>query len=234
MTPTPRLTPTLRVLNPGPFGIKEHVVATILGVSSSNGSAATDVLVTIKLFYGAHITPLMAVFGIFSISILGVGLVGVLRPLIVYPSEAVYYYTLPMVAIFQMLHYEEKGHRARHFCYFFGATIIWEPIAAYICPWLNGMSIFCLASMKAPMRIRKHIARIFGGASANQGIGFLSISLDPQYVNPCEFRSKARENGQGEPELKPRHLVTIQLRMLASLSSGKQCSGLVSASAVSS
>lgn len=93
-----RLEPALRVINPGPFGIKEHVIATMLGTSGTNGSAATDVFVTMKLFYRVHVTPLMAIFGIFSISVMGIGMVGILRPLIVYPSEAVYYYTLPMVS----------------------------------------------------------------------------------------------------------------------------------------
>lgn len=118
---------------------------------------------------------------------MGVGLVGILRPLIIYPSAAVYYYTLPMVAIFQMLHYEAKGNRIRNFGLLFAGTCLWEPIVAYICPWLNGVSVFCLASMGAPMNIRRHIARIFGGASPNQGMAFLSLSFDPQYVSPSTY-----------------------------------------------
>lgn len=31
------------------------------------------------------------------------------------------------------------------------------------------------------------MARVFGGASANQGMGYLSISLDPQYVSPSVY-----------------------------------------------
>lgn len=90
------------------------------------------------------------------------------------------------VAIFEMLHHEARGNRVRNFSLCFVATCIWEPVAAYIAPWLNGVSIPCIASMNAPMRIRKHIARIFGGASANQGMAYLSFSFDPQYVSPCK------------------------------------------------
>lgn len=39
----------------------------------------------------------------------------------------------------------------------------------------------------APLAARKHIARIFGGASANQGLGLFSLSFDPQYVSPSTF-----------------------------------------------
>lgn len=95
-----------------------------------------------------------------------------------------------------MLHYEEQGNRPRSFLYFFLGTCLWEPIVAYICLWLNGISIFCLASMNAPMRIRKHIARVFGGASPNQGMGYFSISLDPQYVSPCKFFTAGTETSE--------------------------------------
>lgn len=54
-----------------------------------------------------------------------------------------------------MLHYEKdkQSHRIKMFCYLFGGTLAWEPIVAYICPWLNGVSIPCMASMHAPMPV---------------------------------------------------------------------------------
>lgn len=67
------LKPFIRFINPGPFGLKEHVVATIIGTSGLNGAAGVDTLATMKLFYGAQITPLMAVLGLFSVGIMGVG-----------------------------------------------------------------------------------------------------------------------------------------------------------------
>lgn len=80
---------------------------------------------------------------------------GLLRPLIIYPSEMVYWYTLPMVAVFQMLHFEKdkQQQRVKMFCYLFCGTLLWEPIVAYIAPWLNGISLPCIASMHAPMPV---------------------------------------------------------------------------------
>lgn len=60
---------------------------------------------------------------------------------------------------------------------------------AYMMPWLNGLSVPCLATMGASLPIRRTIAKIFGGAAPNQGLGLLSISLDPQYVSPGSFAS---------------------------------------------
>lgn len=97
----------------------------------------------------------MAILGLFSISLIGVGCVGLLRPLLIYPSEMVYWYTLPMIAVFQMLHQEkaEERKRLKIFCWLFAGTFCWEPIVAYIAPWLNGISLPCLASMGAPMKV---------------------------------------------------------------------------------
>ncbi|GKT87483.1 peptide transporter MTD1 [Colletotrichum tofieldiae] len=59
---------------------------------------------------------------------------------------------------------------------------IWEPIASYVWPWLNGISIPCLASMKAAPPTRKVLMTIFGGISSNEGQGILNFSLDWQYI----------------------------------------------------
>ena len=58
-------------------------------------------------------------------------------------------------------------------------------------PWLNGISLPCLASIHAPHHIRQTISKIFGGAAPNQGLGFLAISLDTQYVSFGQFGESA-------------------------------------------
>ena len=59
---------------------------------------------------------------------------------------------------------------------------VYEIIPAYIFPLLNGINIFCLASQKASPRIVDIFTNLFGGTDGNEGLGFLSISLDWQYI----------------------------------------------------
>lgn len=59
---------------------------------------------------------------------------------------------------------------------------IWEPIASYMWPWLNGISVPCLASMRAAPAARRVLMTVFGGISANEGQGLFSFSLDWQYI----------------------------------------------------
>ena len=44
------------------------------------------------------------------------------------------------------------------------------------------ISIFCLASMKAPEHTRSVFTTVFGGASSNEGMGLLNFGLDWQYI----------------------------------------------------
>lgn len=93
-----------------------------------------------------------------SLCTFGVGLVGLLAPAIVYPSEMVYWGLLPLVTTFQALHYQEKDEnkrRVRVFGWCLLGAFTWEIVPAWMMPWLNGISIPCLASMKAPQSIRK-------------------------------------------------------------------------------
>ena len=53
-------------------------------------------------------------------------------------------------------------------------------------PLLTGFSIFCLANPRSA-----DFTRIFGGSGGNEGLGFLSICLDWQYISgsmsPSEY-----------------------------------------------
>jgi hypothetical protein len=59
---------------------------------------------------------------------------------------------------------------------------IYEIFPSYICPILNGLSIFCLASRHASPAVQDVLTNVFGGASANEGLGLFSMSFDWQYL----------------------------------------------------
>lgn len=176
---------TLKFLNFGqPFGIKEHVVASLIASSGNNGLSGVEVYAIERLFYDRGISATTAVLATFSISLCGFVLAGALRSLIVYPAEMVYWSTLPQVVLFQNLHFDRKANqkRLKKFGWALGLAAAWEFFPAYIVPWVGGLSVFCLASMKAPTKTRTIFATVFGGAASNEGMGFLNFSLDWQYI----------------------------------------------------
>ncbi|KAJ5620183.1 OPT peptide transporter Mtd1 [Penicillium lagena] len=176
---------TLRFFNFGqPFGIKEHVIAALIASSGNNGLSGVEVYAAERLFYDRSVSATTAVLATFSMALCGFVLAGVLRPLIVYPAEMVYWTTLPQVVLFQKLHFDRRANRGRliKFGWALAFAAVWEIFPAYIVTWFGGLSIFCLASIKAPEHTRTLFGTIFGGASSNEGMGLLNFSLDWQYI----------------------------------------------------
>lgn len=64
----------------------------------------------------------------------------------------------------------------------FTGMFVYEIIPAYIFPLLNGFNIFCLASQHASQKTVDVFTNLFGGAEGNEGLGFLSLSFDWQYI----------------------------------------------------
>ncbi|CAH0019924.1 unnamed protein product [Clonostachys rhizophaga] len=167
-----------------PFRIKEHVVAALIASSGNNGLNGVEVYAVERLFYDKNVNALTAVLGTFSMCLCGFVLAGVLRPLIVYPAEMVYWSTLPQVVLFQNLHFDRRANqeRLRKFGWALLFAAVWEVFPAYIITWFGGLSVFCLASMGASTSTRTIFSTIFGGASSNEGLGLLNFSLDWQYI----------------------------------------------------
>ncbi|KAI9508126.1 OPT oligopeptide transporter protein-domain-containing protein [Russula earlei] len=178
------LGPTLHFINPGKFLLKEHVTATIIASSASWGSTSVLNFAVQRLYYDTRVRATTAVLATFSTAVFGYGIVGILRPLTVYPSEMVYWLNLPTVSIFQALHFDTSANheRIRLFWTAFAAMFIYEIIPSYIFPLLNGFSIFCLASQHTSSSVQDVFTNIFGGADANEGLGLLSLSFDWQYI----------------------------------------------------
>lgn len=59
----------------------------------------------------------------------------------------------------------------------------YEFFPAYTWPWLNSISIPCLASMNATGEKAAVLTNLSGGALKNEGLGLFSVSLDWQYVS---------------------------------------------------
>ena len=58
------------------------------------------------------------------------------------------------------------------------SIFFWEILPEWMFPLLTGFSIFCLANPRSA-----DFTRIFGGSGGNEGLGFLSICLDWQYIS---------------------------------------------------
>ncbi|CEH14454.1 peptide transporter mtd1 [Ceraceosorus bombacis] len=183
---SPRLGAVARFFNLGqPFGLKEHVVATLIGSCANNSLAGVEVAIVQRLFYPqSSLDTTTVLFGLFSISIIGFVIAGVLRPLIVYPAEMVYWTQLPQISLMQSLHYDVAKNKKRltRFGQVLLGSTIYELFPAYLFPTLNGISIPCFPSARYSSAARDVATNIFGGANSNEGLGLLNFSLDWQYI----------------------------------------------------
>ncbi|KAF8135498.1 OPT oligopeptide transporter protein-domain-containing protein [Boletus edulis] len=188
----PRL-PYLMWLNPGPFNKKENAFAVIMASAAANSALGTEVLAVQRLYYNITPNAGASIFLLFSSQLLGYGIGGLMRPILLYPSKMLYPLVLPLLSMFDALF--EGGQEARRklkmFYYVFGAIAIWELFPEWIFPLLTGLSVFCLANPNSPA-----FSRVFGGTNGNEGLGLLSIGFDWQYistgVNPFTIPLKAQ------------------------------------------
>ncbi|TFK54408.1 OPT superfamily oligopeptide transporter [Heliocybe sulcata] len=182
-----------RYLNPGPFNKKENAFIVIMSSAAANSALATEVLAVQRLYYNITPNGAASIFLLFSSQLIGYGLAGLMRPVLLYPSKMLYPGTLPLVAMFDAWY--EKGaanrKKLRLFAIAFFAIFFWELVPEWIFPLLTGFSIFCLADQN-----NTDFTRIFGGSNGNEGLGFLSLCLDWQYisggVNPFAIPLKAQ------------------------------------------
>ena len=65
------------------------------------------------------------------------------------------------------------------------SIFFWEILPEWMFPLLTGFSIFCLANQRS-----HDFSRIFGGTNGNQGLGFLSICFDWQYISGNGYLSR--------------------------------------------
>lgn len=188
----------LRYLNPGPFNKKEHTFIVIMASASATSALGTEILAVQRLFYNITPNAAASIFLLFSSQLLGYGIGGLMRSILLYPSKMLYPVVLPLVSMLDAFHRkgstrksDENQKRLKVFYIAFVAIFIWEIFPEWMFPLLTGFSVFCLANPKST-----DFTRVFGGSNGNEGLGLLSICFDWQYiagnVNPLTIPLRAQ------------------------------------------
>ncbi|KAI0249949.1 OPT oligopeptide transporter protein-domain-containing protein [Lactifluus subvellereus] len=175
-----------RYLNPGPFHKKENAFIVIMASAAAHSAMGTQVLAVQRLFYNITPNGVISILLLFSSQLLGYGIGGLMRPILLYPSKMLYPDVLPLVSMVDTFYDEAKSRqsksnrkRLRLFYVTFLAILTWEIFPEWVFPLLTGVSVFCLANPTSP-----DFTRIFGGSNGNEGLGLLALSFDWQYISP--------------------------------------------------
>ncbi|EED24656.1 conserved hypothetical protein [Talaromyces stipitatus ATCC 10500] len=171
----------LRFLNPGPFNSKEHAAITIMASAASQSALATEALAAQYLFYGGYPSKAAGIFIVLTSQLIGFGVAGLLRDVIVYPTNMIWPMTIPVSSLLETIHRDRKETKRKMRVWYavFLAIFVWEIFPEYIFTTLIGISIFCLADQH-----NLFFTNFFGGATGNEGLGVLNISFDWNYIAP--------------------------------------------------
>lgn len=165
-----------RLLNPGPFNIKEHTCITVMASTASLTASSIGIIATLDLFYDINLHPVSAILQTFASQLIGYGFAGVLRNLLVWPTYALYPNQLPSISLLQSMHLGGLLNRRKmkYFWIVFTAIFCWEIVPTWMFPLLTAVSAVCLVDNGRSSFVRN----LFGAGSSNEGLGLLSFAFD--------------------------------------------------------
>lgn len=118
----------------------EHTAIVIMASTASTVAVAMEIIAALDLFYDIRLSPAVSIFQIFASQMIGYGIAGVLRELLVYPTYAFYPTYISVVNLLQSLHFGDAlNHKRRKFFWIaFCAIFCWEwcVFASHACPVL--------------------------------------------------------------------------------------------------
>jgi len=120
---------------------------TIMASAASQSALATEALAAQELFYGGYPSKAAGVFIVLSSQLIGFGVAGLLREVIVYPTKMIWPMTLPVSNLLETIHRDRKETKRKMRIWYvvFFAIFFWEILPEYMFTTLIGVSVFCLA-----------------------------------------------------------------------------------------
>ncbi|KAI9616506.1 hypothetical protein H4Q26_010902 [Puccinia striiformis f. sp. tritici PST-130] len=170
--------------NPGPLETKETVFSVIMAGSASAGVLGVELIAAQEVMFEKHMPAIVSVMTLLSSQLIGYGMAGLLRSILVYPSEIIYPGVLPVVALFQsmssksettvkQMSFFKKTMAAISLSHMITREYLDEIIPTYLAPALSAVSIWCLALPQVPA-----ITNLFGGSLPAEGMGLMAFSAD--------------------------------------------------------
>ncbi|SAM03355.1 hypothetical protein [Absidia glauca] len=171
-------------LNPGPFGVKEHVLITVMANAAATAFDAIDIIVVQKIYYDQDWGFGGGILLVLTTSLLGFGFAGMLRRYLVRPAAMVWPINLVNATLFHTLHKDvpkavkdvEATHsgltmsRNKFFLIGFVCSFVWYFFPGYIIPVLTSISWICW--------IKKDSVLVSQLGSGLNGLGLASFTLD--------------------------------------------------------
>ncbi|KAG6026942.1 hypothetical protein E4U40_001815 [Claviceps sp. LM458 group G5] len=167
-------------LNPGPFNTKEHTMITMMTAAGSTLNYAIDILLAQEIFYKQKFKWGFQILLMVSTQAMGLGVAGISRRFLIWPSSMVWPATLITCVVLHSLHDHRpsdpsatNGWKIGRYSFFLAVALItfmWEWFPLVIAPFL---SYFMWPTWIAPSNVV--VNQIFGG---NTGFGLMPISFD--------------------------------------------------------
>ncbi|WAQ90992.1 hypothetical protein PtA15_13A392 [Puccinia triticina] len=155
---------------------KETTFSSIMACSASAGAiTSVEMIGARSLLFNQNPEFFVSLLVMLSSQLIGYGISGLLRPILVYPSKMVFPSVLPSVVLFKSMY--SRSPESRDQISFFKKALLgiglYEFFPIYMAPALQAVSPWCLTLPK-----KAEITQLFGGSMVGEGLGFLSLSLD--------------------------------------------------------
>ncbi|OZJ03782.1 hypothetical protein BZG36_03474 [Bifiguratus adelaidae] len=165
-------------LTPGPWNAKEHSLAVILASSGASAAYASGALSVQTLDFKLSVSAGEGLLLLLTTQLLGDGLAGALRGILVQPAMMTWPSNLAYVTFFKSMHADKNAlidaKRRKLFLIVFSAVFVWQFFPEFIWPMLTSVAILCLANGDG-YGSNTALAKLGSGYS---GFGLLTFAFD--------------------------------------------------------
>lgn len=163
-------------LNPGPFGVKEHVLVVLTAASGATYNLGYTPVSMAELYFNETVHPAVAIFFMWGIVWTGYSFAAIARQFLIYDPQYPWFQALCQTALFETQKKQREAPTAqsrkqtRVFWLVLLAVILWQFLPEYVFPMLGSLALLCWVAPNNPTA--NFIGAGFGG------MGFLNLSLD--------------------------------------------------------